>query len=272
MTQAILSSSRLGDPQAPVVWVLHGILGSARNWRAFTRRLHKERPDLAFRLVDLRHHGDSHGDFAAPDTVEACVEDLLALAAHHQEAPIAVVGHSFGGKVALRHAARAPEGLRQSWVLDATPGPVDVLPANNEVVQVIRGIRQVPLPIAGHQELAEVLRSMGFSAGLSQWMTTNLRPAGHGDGYEWRFDLAGVTALIEDYAHIDAWPVIESPPVALHLVRAGKGDRWSEADVRRIATTPTQDHLLADSGHWVHVDAPAALRDLLASHLPHSRS
>jgi len=268
MSTDLLASQRIGPDGAPTVWVLHGILGSARNWRAFTRRLAKERPDLAFRLIDLRHHGDSHGALPPPDTVASCVEDLLRLADHLDEAPVAVVGHSFGGKVALMHAGRQPAGLEQTWVLDATPGRVHDLPADNGVLQVIAALHRIPMPVASHDDVAQALRDMGFSELLSRWMTTNLRPAGDRDGYVWRFDLQGVEALIGDYARVDGWPVLEDPPVTIHLVRAEKGDRWSQEDVRRIAAAPVVDHLLADSGHWVHVDSPVALRALLASHLP----
>lgn len=267
MSVGVLASSRLGEAGRPCVWVLHGILGSARNWRAFTRRLMRDRPDLAFRLIDLRHHGDSHEGFGPPDTVDACVDDLLRLADGLGERPVAVVGHSFGGKVALMHAGRAPDGLRQAWVLDATPGTVDTFPADNEVVTVITALRRIPMPLATHAEVAEILQDMGFSAALAQWMTTNLQPDGEG-GYVWRFDLDGVEAMILNYARVDGWPVIEHPPVDLHVVRAGRGDRWPPEEVRRLAAAPVQSHLLADSGHWVHVDAPEALRVLLASHLP----
>ena len=48
------------DPTA-TAFVLHGILGSRRNWRGFVRKLAPRLPDWRFVLVDLRNHGDSHG-------------------------------------------------------------------------------------------------------------------------------------------------------------------------------------------------------------------
>ncbi len=272
MSPGVLASHKIGPDGAPEVWVLHGILGSGRNWRAFTRRLARERTDLAFRLLDLRRHGDSHEGFTPPDTVGACVDDLIATAHALQVHPVGVVGHSFGGKVALAHAGRSPVGLRQTWVLDATPGPVGDRMADNEVVRVIRALDTIPLPVPDHATLASTLRDAGFSDGLAGWMTTNLRASadseGNGEGYRWRFDLDGVRALITDYRDLDLWPVLEAGPGDLHVVRAGRGDRWSDQDVARLAASGVQDHLLADSGHWVHVDAPDALRRLLIDHLP----
>ena len=102
------------------VYILHGILGSALNWWGFCRRLSRVRPGLRLVLADLRCHGRSP-PFAPPHTVDACARDLLELAGETGP-PDAVVGHSFGGKVALaylRHAAP-----REVWSLDSTPGPL----------------------------------------------------------------------------------------------------------------------------------------------------
>lgn len=262
----ILASDRIGPAGAPEVWVLHGILGSARNWRAFTRRLARVRPDLAFRLIDLRHHGDSHGGFPPPDTLAACAEDLARLAEAEGVAPCAVVGHSFGGKVTLAYVARRPAQLAQAWVLDAVPGAVGSFPDDHEVITVVRALHGIAMPVASHDQAADTLRAQGFSDALAAWMTTNL--VHRGDGYVWRFDLAAVDRMLRDYAATDLWSVVDDPPVPLHVVRAGRGDRWEADAVARLGRSAAVDHLLADSGHWVHVDAPDTLRELLALHLP----
>ena len=84
---------------------LHGILGSGANWRTFARRFVEAKPTWRAVLVDLRKHGASQ-DFPAPHTLVACADDLRAL-----EKSIGrfdgVLGHSFGGKVALELVAHA---------------------------------------------------------------------------------------------------------------------------------------------------------------------
>lgn len=268
MTSTVLSSVTLGDDDGAEVWILHGILGSGRNWRSFVRRVQASRPDLRFRLIDLRHHGESQGAFDGPDTIASCVQDLEVLARACGRAPVAVVGHSFGGKVALMHAAECPAGLQQTWVLDARPGPVDVSSTSMEVLEVIGALRTVALPIESHRHLKENLMAMGFSGALSSWMTTNLARREEGPGFGWRFDLDAVESMIRDYAAVDGWPVVCDPPLDLHLVVAGRGDRWSRFDRVRLEEAPARVHELKDSGHWVHVDAPEALARLLTRHLP----
>ena len=100
-------------PQGRLALVLHGILGSHKNWRMFARGLAERLPGWRFALVDLRNHGASAGA-PGPHTLSACADDLERLAEQLGAAPEVVIGHSFGGKVALEVAARAPAGLSTS--------------------------------------------------------------------------------------------------------------------------------------------------------------
>src|SRR5262245_39953903 len=96
----------------------HGILGSRTNWKSFAKKLCDRVDDVRCVLVALRGHGESHS-FSPPHTVDACVDDLIALGIE----PRVVVGHSFGGKVMLSYAARPTVSVEQAWILDAPLGP-----------------------------------------------------------------------------------------------------------------------------------------------------
>ena len=258
----------LGDRDAPrTAFLLHGILGSKQNWRAFSRRLAQQLPGWRFVTVDHRNHGDA-AETPGPHTLAACAEDLARLAAQLGP-PEVVTGHSFGGKVALAYAQQRPVGLEQVWVLDATPGahPEVLEGAPNEVLSVMAALEQVPQPLERRDEVVGILRMQGFSQGIARWMTTNLRR--EPEGYVWRFNLAGAREMIDDYFRQDLWAVVEAPQVSpeLHVVRAERSDRWSPALVARLenppAGAPVTLHLLEDAGHWVHADNPEGLLELL---------
>ena len=259
----------IGAPDAPRLAVIcHGILGSGRNWRSFARRLVSAAPAWRLALVDLRNHGDSVGA-APPHTVAACAADLHELAAVTGQ-PEAIIGHSFGGKVALAYTDTLPPALRQTWVLDAAPGPITSPADEHEVSRVIAALRAIPQPLQRRAMVAELLMAQGFSAGLSRWMTTNLRRTDR--GLVWRFDLDAVELMIQDYFRLDLWSVLELPvaDLTIHLVQAERSDRWSEAALRRIEglTGAVELHVLPDAGHWVHADNPEGL---LAMMLPSLR-
>lgn len=239
---------------------LHGILGSRRNWLSFARRVVSQHPQWRLVLVDLRNHGESHGA-PGPHTLAACAQDLGELAAALGEEPRVVVGHSFGGKVALVYARDVAAELDDLWVLDSSPGTY--LPrGTGSVEQVIRTISSLSLPIAGRRELVQALQDQGLSLSLAQWMTTNLRPAP--GGFVWRFDLDAVREMLIDYAATDLWPWVENPPPGYrtHFVQGGRSDRWTDDDRERLARGQRAGldlHVLPNAGHWVHTDDPDAL-------------
>ncbi|XP_043810421.1 uncharacterized protein LOC110609279 isoform X2 [Manihot esculenta] len=115
-------------PDPPTAVLLHGILGSRKNWGTFTRRLAREFPMWQFLLVDLRCHGDSASmKKRGPHTVASTAFDVLKLVAQLRMTPRVLIGHSFGGKVVLSMVEQAAKPLARSvraWILDATPGKV----------------------------------------------------------------------------------------------------------------------------------------------------
>ncbi len=132
---------------------------------------------------------------------------------------------------------------------------------------MIEKLRQIPLPIAGRQELTAQMLELGFSKDMAGWMTTNLRSVD--DGYDWRFELAGVEEMLQHYAEANLWPVLEAPPsgLSLRVLRGDKCDRWHDEDVGRLDSLAEkgilQQHVLAGAGHWVHTDQPEGLLALL---------
>lgn len=258
----MLAYDLLGAADGPLAFVLHGILGSRRNWASLGRRLTEAHPRWRFALVDLRNHGDSTG-LAPPHTVAACVADLAALAAQ-LGAPDAIIGHSFGGKVAL--AFGQAHGTRLLWALDSPPGPGD-LESAHEIRRVIAAARALPQPVATRRAVVTHFVDLGVSEGIGRWMTTNITRAD--DGLRWRFDLDAIEAMLASYFEADLWPLLEAPGDAeVHVVRGGASDRWSAASAARLHALPAiHAHLLPGAGHWVHVDAPEALLALIGESL-----
>lgn len=253
----------------PAHWmlVLHGIYGQGRNWGSVARRVVRERPEWGVALIDLRMHGASQG-FTPPHTLNAAADDLLALREPLGSAPAAVLGHSFGGKVALAYLARHSAGLRQVWLLDSTPAAREPGGSAHEMLQVIRAL---PSVFPSRADMIAALERGGVATPVAQWMATNLEHAT--DGYRWRFDLDALEALLDDFFTTDLWSVVESPPdaVQVHLVKASKssvlaGDTLARAE-RAAQNGRTFVHEVA-GGHWLNADNPDAVVELLVETLP----
>jgi pimeloyl-ACP methyl ester carboxylesterase len=248
--------------------VLHGILGAGQNFTAFIQKLSRRRPEYRYVLVDLRNHGASTGA-PPPHTLAAAARDLTTLAASTGE-PAIVIGHSFGGKVALEYARQGAPALEQVWALDSNPG-AQGQNDHLEVDSVIEAIRSVTVPASARADVVQALGARGLSRPTAEWIATSLKRTEA--GYVWLFDLDGIEALIADYYAQDLWSFLEqarSRP-EFRIVIAERSDRWLPETRERALTLPSTAnvhcHVLPDSGHWVHVDNPAALLELMATHL-----
>jgi pimeloyl-ACP methyl ester carboxylesterase len=252
--------------------LLHGIYGKGRNWAAIARGLIAARPDWAAALVDLRLHGASPA-FTPPHTVAACAADVAALldAGPGWPAPAgAVVGHSFGGKVALALLADGPPPhLGQVWVMDSTPAPGEPDGTAWRMLDLVRGL---PQHVATRAEAVDGLVAGGIGADVAAWMASNLRR--DGDGLAWALDWDAMEALLRDFFVRDLWPVVEAPPpgIDVHIVKATQSSRLSEDACARIeaagrATGRVHLHRV-EGGHWIHADNPEAITALLADALP----
>ena len=253
------------------VVMLHGIYGRGRNWAAIGRALTARRPELAAALVDLRLHGDSPA-FPPPHTVAACADDVRALIARPDGWPApadAVVGHSFGGKVALSLLADGPAPpLSQVWVVDSTPAAGE---PDGTAWRMLEIVRALPQRVATRKEIVDGLVAAGIGVDVAAWVASNLRR--DGDGLVWALDWDAMEALLRDFFVRDLWPIIEAPPpgVAIHFIKATESSRLSAAACARIeavsrATGRVHLHRV-EGGHWVHTDNPDALTALLADTL-----
>ncbi|MFW6205990.1 MAG: alpha/beta hydrolase [Gemmatimonadota bacterium] len=243
--------------------VLHGIYGAGRNWRSVARSVVRERPDWGAVLVDLRQHGESMG-FEPPHTLERTAADLDGI-----ERPVrAIMGHSFGGKVALLRA-RETTAVEQVWVVDSTPEALEPEGGAWEILQLFRSL---PDRFEDRDEAVDALADRGVDPPVALWMSANLE---HGDaGLTWRIDLDDMEALLTDFFRVDLWDVVEQPRegLELHFVRAVGSPVLSAEAVGRIreAGTATGRVFLhdVDGGHWLNADNPEAMVELLTARLP----
>jgi esterase len=280
-----VTATHLGGPRpAPKHWmlVMAGIYGAGRNWASIARRFVQERPEWGCVLVDLRQHGQSKG-FSPPHSVSACAHDVLELIHHLRQLTPgveveALLGHSFGGKVALL-AARLAESdpnaplMRAIWVVDSAPGQRE---PEGSAWSMIHVLRDQPGPFENRDAAVRAVEGAGFPRAVGLWMSTNLTPAGDDPaaGLVWRLSPDDMEALLRSFYATDAWPVIEDPPAGavVHVIKARDSNIISDDDCARVeaaglATAQARLHRV-QGGHWVNADDPEALQRLLTTEMP----
>jgi pimeloyl-ACP methyl ester carboxylesterase len=106
----------LGGAGKPPLIILHGMLGSSRNWQTAGRDLAERFHVLA---VDLRNHGQSpHAD---DSSYEAMIADVLAWMDGQRIEKATFLGHSMGGKAAMLIACRFPHRVEGVIIVDIAP-------------------------------------------------------------------------------------------------------------------------------------------------------
>lgn len=268
--------------KARVAVVLHGIMGSGRNWMTAARAIVKNRPDYKVLLVDHRGHGANGSAIPGPHDVLSCGRDVEATiaAATGGDAPTPsepealspcgtapmVLGHSFGGKVALAYARqrmdRGAAAPTRTWLLDSNPQRArsDEPTSTSRVLAALESRAALSYP--DKKAAVAALRAEGLDAMTAQWlaMTTGVDDAG---SVRFTYDVAAVRRLFESYVLSDCTEVARelADQDRFGLVVAGRG-QFSHYKGRRFGAED-RTYALPDAGHNVHVDDLPGLLDIL---------
>jgi len=176
----------LGGVGHPPLILLHGLLGSSRNWQTAGADLASRYHVLA---LDLRNHGRS--PHAEEMSYPAMMEDVLGWMETRQIASATVMGHSLGGKVAMLLACRQPARVERLIVVDIAPK--DYLSAAHRAEFAAMN----ELNLSALQSRAEAeLRFEGRVPdwGMRKFLTTNLERDPSGTGWRWVVNLPVLTA------------------------------------------------------------------------------
>lgn len=239
----------LGGAGEPPLVVLHGLLGSSRNWLTTGG-------DLASRYhvfaLDLRNHGKSpHGE---PMDYATMTRDVLAWLDGQGLSKVTLMGHSMGGKVAMLLACRHPERVERLVVVDIAPRNY-LSHAHRAEFAAMNELRLETMQSRGDAE-------MRFEARVSDWamrkfLTTNLDRDEEGR-WRWAINLPVITAAL---------PEIESNPLVSEdrfdgpvlFVAGGKSNYVREHDLTVIGAhfPKAQVTVISGSGHNPHMETRA---------------
>ena len=110
----ILSSTIMGQG-APLI-ILHGLFGESKNWISIAKKLEYK---FEIHLLDQRNHGDSFHHFEHNYVVLA--KDLYNYIQDKALKNCSIIGHSMGGKIAMKFACLYPDKLNKLIIIDIAP-------------------------------------------------------------------------------------------------------------------------------------------------------
>jgi pimeloyl-ACP methyl ester carboxylesterase len=228
--------------------ILHGLFGSLDNWyslaKAFADKYH------VF-LVDQRNHGQS--PHSETHTYDEMAEDLFEFFEEHSLDRAILIGHSMGGKTAMKFACNHPDLLEKLVVVDMG---VKAYQVHHDLI--IRAMQALDLSaISSRSEAEEELRHLlDEDESTIQFLLKNIYRKKLSNGstsYAWRFNLDVLAGDIEEMG----LPVSKGAEVETLFLSGIQSKYVVEEDRTGILELfPNSSFETLDTGHWVHAQDP----------------
>lgn len=247
-----------GNPAGNKLVFLHGLMGSASNWRTVAKTFEDRYHILAF---DQRGHGRSfqpESGFAPRDFAQ----DLKLILDDLGWESVFLVGHSMGGRNALEFAAHFAHRVKALVLEDIGPE------ASSEAMNRIeRLLSLVPVPFPSRErardffekEYAELITFYPQALVVAKFFLSNVEQKSDGS-WNWRFDLKAIRGALQAGRQEDRWDALRNLKMPVLIIRGEKSkDLTPEVFARMKTTLPTARAIeIPGAGHWVHFDQTEA--------------
>lgn len=234
--------------------ILHGLLGSERNWHSLAREMSGE---LHIYALDLRNHGASPHHPA--HTIEAMGDDLELFVDDHIHEHFYLLGHSMGGHVAMHYAFRHGETLHGLIVEDIAPRSY-----GQGLTKILYAMRDIDLTQYTEKKGVDVeLAKRVPNPVVRHFLMTNL--VRHENHLSWRVNIPALTEFAENEIsrfRADVGARYEGPTLFI-------GGELSDYDLSKERSLishyfpNSKLEIVRGANHWIHFDSKAAFMKLV---------
>ncbi len=238
----------------PVV-ILHGLLGSLDNWQTIARRISElasaaHTPFKTY-IVDQRNHGKSpHTD---EFNYELLSSDILDFFRQQHITKAYIIGHSMGGKAAMKFALEHPALVEKLVVVDISPSQAD---DHHSYIFEALDAANVSAATTREQVQAVLDERIGDDKTTIQFLMKGLQRDNSEKHFVWKFNLP---ALWNHYIDIMDGITGTKPYMGPTLfIKGGKSDYINAGNYPEIVDL-FPNHQIAEiegAGHWVQAEKP----------------
>lgn len=241
------------ESQTETLVFIHGLFGSLSNLGMLARALQDQYATLQ---IDLRNHGlSAHSD---QHDYDALAQDVLDTLNHLNVKKFHVIGHSMGGKVAMRLADIAAERLDKLVVLDITPiSSKDY--HHSEIFKALIAVEQAN--ITTRQQATEIMQAFVDEPMVIQFLLKSFNKG------KWLFN---VLSLQSNYANILDWKRQAAWDKPALFLRGERSDYIAKPEhfmAIEQQFPQAQISMIKNAGHWLHGEKPQQVLDEIQTYL-----
>lgn len=225
--------------------ILHGLFGYSDNWQTHAKKLAEYYRVI---LVDLRNHG--HSDWSDDFSYSIMAQDVKELFDDLNLSKVILLGHSMGGKTAMRFAQDHEDLIEKLIVVDIG---IKQYPMHHR--EILDGLHAIDLNVVNSRTVAEnILTPYVDSFGTRQFLLKNLYWIEKGK-LAWRMNLKVLEREMDEI--LSSLPEKEVSIPTL-FIRGAMSSYILDEDYNDIEDLFHDSQIITidNAGHWVHAEAP----------------
>ncbi len=239
----------------PPVLIMHGLFGSSDNWMSIAKDLSAEFEVFA---IDLRNHGQS--PWSDDWDYKLMAGDIWKLMKKEKISKPHVIGHSMGGKVAMRMLVDKQAEVEKVIIADIGPKKYPV--HHRDIIDALKSIDLQKLET--REDADKALAKKISSFGVRQFLLKNLQRKG--ESFAWKANLEVIDKKIENVGEAQGNGKTIDHEVL--FVRGEKSDYISDDDQVDIRSTFDKAKFITikDAGHWIHAEQPSIFTEIVKNY------
>ena len=241
-----LYSKIQGDKGQDLI-IIHGLFGMSDNWNTLGKQFAKY---CKVHLIDLRNHGRS--PHSTDFDFDVMCDDVLEYMKDNNIVDPIILGHSLGGKVAMKFAFTYPEKIEKLIVVDIAPRQYNTDFHKNLLATLYK------LPLVDFDKREEIDKLLSYSFEDKDMRLFLLKNLYRNDKKEfaWRFNIESLLDTIENIQEADF--ITGNCAIPTHFIRGGNSNYITTED-EFIINKHFSDFSIATidgAGHWLHAENP----------------
>ncbi len=226
--------------------ILHGLFGSSDNWYSFSKNFSDK---FEVHLIDLRNHGRSFHSKNMNN--KSMAKDLLFYIKHYDLKNIILMGHSLGGKVAMKFSIKNYKYLDKLISVDI--GPKNYSIEHNNIINVLHDLDMSIF--SSRKEVFQFLNNIYKDESLSRFLVKSIRI--EKEDVSFRFNVDSIKNNIAFFGEkLDSEEICNTNSF---FIKAEKSDYIIKKDFQVILNHFPNSNIIKvkDASHWVHVSNPS---------------